>query len=71
MVPQGFCLYCSLSYTPGMPSPLHLLIQKETYDSMVLKSAGSEVRLSGFKIIAQSLLDVLLWENHLTKHSVS
>lgn len=33
---------------------------------MLLKSAGSGARLAGFKIIALSLLDVLLWENHLT-----
>ena len=33
---------------------------------MLLKSAGSEARLSGFKTIALSLLDGLLWENYLT-----
>lgn len=39
---------------------------KKAHDGMLLKSAGSEARLSGFKTIALSLLDGLLWENYLT-----
>lgn len=54
-------------YTPGMPSHIHFFIHSiKTYYSMLLKSTGSEVRLSGFKVTALSLLAVSLWENHLT-----
>lgn len=66
MVPQSLCLGCFPPCVPGMPSPFHVFIQKRLNDSKVLKGAGSETRLSGFKTRTLSLLDVSLWENHST-----